>query len=198
MTENNEKLSSSKIHWIKKNRTFVILIGIVITIVLLAVLYYLLIIKQNKDVLTYENSRYGFKVDYPDDWRLGQEPTNSDGREISSPDDQVICRAYGFNNSLPNDSGQPQTTNQYVEWIIETEKQTAENTGFNLIDKSQSKLGGEEAMRLVFESDGKISDLIYSLNTEIGLGLSCEYDSSGQRQKYQNDFDLMLESFEIK
>ncbi|WP_214626548.1 hypothetical protein [Paenibacillus agaridevorans] len=43
---------------------------------------------------TYSNGRFGFTINYPEDWTLGEEPTNGDGIEITGKDGATIL-AYG-------------------------------------------------------------------------------------------------------
>ncbi|OUS77288.1 hypothetical protein B1748_09100 [Paenibacillus sp. MY03] len=43
---------------------------------------------------TYSNGRFGFTINYPEDWTLGEEPTNGDGIEITGKDGAMIL-AYG-------------------------------------------------------------------------------------------------------
>ena len=48
----------------------------------------------------YENSRYGFSLEYPSNWTPGEQTANNIGQEFFSPDDEVFCYAYGFENTL--------------------------------------------------------------------------------------------------
>lgn len=153
---------------------------------------------NNTEMLTYNNSRFGFSISYPANWQIGQAPANDDGRSITSPDKLVVCQAFGFNNSLTNDSGQPMTLDQYIEWSINMERQAVSENKVNIVDKSQIKLGDKTATRLVLDNNGEISDSVYTLDNKTGFGFSCNYDNLDQRQKYNDSFVLMYKSFTIK
>lgn len=204
MSENNDQTGNNH-SWIFKNKKTLLLIFLIICLSL--GLYYLVRqgrsqnIDQNNQTaifLTYENSRFGFSIQYPKNWQLGEAPTNKDGREISSADNQAECRAYGFLNTLTNDSGQAQTLDQYVDWVAENARGEAKNTNFSIIEKSSSKLDGYDAKRLVLNSNGAISDSIYAFKAEEGFGFSCEYKSLDQKEKFKAEFDSMSKSFKIK
>jgi hypothetical protein len=49
---------------------------------------------------TYHNPRFGFRIDYPADFRPQPEPTNGDGRRFTSPDGQNVLSAYAGYNAL--------------------------------------------------------------------------------------------------
>lgn len=43
---------------------------------------------------TYHNARFGYRIDYPADFKPQPEPTNGDGRRFVSPDGQTVLTAY--------------------------------------------------------------------------------------------------------
>jgi hypothetical protein len=46
---------------------------------------------------TYHNARFGYRIDYPADFKPQPEPTNGDGRRFVSPDGQTVltvCASY--------------------------------------------------------------------------------------------------------
>jgi hypothetical protein len=49
---------------------------------------------------TYFNPRYGYKLDYPESFIRGREPTNGDGLVFTSPDRQGTITVWGSNNAL--------------------------------------------------------------------------------------------------
>jgi hypothetical protein len=49
---------------------------------------------------TYHNDRYGYRIDYPADFRPQPEAGNGDGRRFVSPDGQTELSAYASYNAL--------------------------------------------------------------------------------------------------
>ena len=49
---------------------------------------------------TYHNARFGYRIDYPADFKQQPEPTNGDGRRFVSPDGQTVLTAYASYNAL--------------------------------------------------------------------------------------------------
>jgi hypothetical protein len=43
---------------------------------------------------TYHNARFGYRIDYPADFKPQREADNSDGRRFVSPDGQTVLTAY--------------------------------------------------------------------------------------------------------
>ena len=43
---------------------------------------------------TYHNARFGYRIDYPADFKPQPEPTNGDGRRFVSADGQTVLTAY--------------------------------------------------------------------------------------------------------
>jgi hypothetical protein len=54
---------------------------------------------------TYHNARFGYRIDYPADFRPQPEPDNGDGRRFVSADGQTVLTAYAGYNAL--DGGLP-------------------------------------------------------------------------------------------
>ncbi|UTR11984.1 hypothetical protein MM300_06730 [Evansella sp. LMS18] len=58
------------------------------------------------DWSTYENERFGFQVNYPSEWHIGQEPDNGDGVELYYVGaDQIYVFARHFDGEYPSDLG---------------------------------------------------------------------------------------------
>lgn len=54
----------------------------------------------------YENERFGFQVNYPSEWHIGQEPANGDGVELYYVGaDQIYVFARHFDGEYPSDLG---------------------------------------------------------------------------------------------
>jgi hypothetical protein len=49
---------------------------------------------------TYHNTRFGYRIDYPADFRPQPEAGNGDGRRFVSPDGQATLSAYASYNAL--------------------------------------------------------------------------------------------------
>ncbi|RZL15697.1 MAG: hypothetical protein EOO62_03290 [Hymenobacter sp.] len=49
---------------------------------------------------TYHNARFGYRIDYPADFRPQPEPANGDGRRFLSADGQMVLTAYAGYNAL--------------------------------------------------------------------------------------------------
>lgn len=49
---------------------------------------------------TYHNARFGYRIDYPADFRPQPESDNGDGRRFLSADGQVVLTAYAGYNAL--------------------------------------------------------------------------------------------------
>ena len=140
---------------------------------------------------TYENSRFGFSVDYPGNWDLGVAPTNNDGREFTSPDGDIACRGYGFNNSLLNNQGEPQTLNEFVDWL--TENMDYEE----VLERNNTTMDSKDAQELVSLADGIITRGVYVLGKGTGMGLVCSYFTKGIMEEQNENFVTMQQSFTI-
>ncbi|HET9503057.1 MAG TPA: hypothetical protein VFO93_05930 [Hymenobacter sp.] len=49
---------------------------------------------------TYHNARFGYRIDYPADFKSQPEPANGDGRRFVSADGQTVLTAYAGYNAL--------------------------------------------------------------------------------------------------
>ena len=54
---------------------------------------------------TYHNVRFGYRIDYPADFRPQLEPDNGDGRRFVSADGQTVLTAYASYNALDGGLG---------------------------------------------------------------------------------------------
>lgn len=147
--------------------------------------------KQNWQV--YKNARYGFNVAYPSSWELGVQEENNAGRSFYPKDNSIYCYAYGFANALTGTSGEPQTLEEFVNWLVN------DGTVSKILENSDAKLAGEKAKKLVYEqNDGKIKEAVYSLNQERGLGLYCIYENLQEKNKFGNSFNQIAASFKLE
>jgi len=176
-----------------------VVIGVLIIVILGLGAYFFL--KSSKETpepaeplswQTYENSRFGFSVDYPGGWSLAEAPTNNDGREFNSPDGDIACRGYGFNNSLLNDQGEPQTLSEFVDWL--TENPEIEK----VLERNNTTMDSKEAQELVTLNNGITARAVYALGTETGIGLVCSYPNKEIMDKQDENFATMKQSFAIK
>ncbi|MCF7845640.1 MAG: hypothetical protein K9L85_00195 [Candidatus Peribacteraceae bacterium] len=139
---------------------------------------------------TYENTSYGFRVQYPGNWNLGEADENNSGQAFNSPDQKAYCYAYGFPNALLNTNGEPQTLEEFIDWLIE-------NLHTKLLKKEAVALGDRTATHYLAEEEDGIREAVYALNDEIGWGLFCTYADSKSQEKYQDIFANMKDSFRI-
>lgn len=143
------------------------------------------------DWAIYENDRYGFTVDYPLGWTMSEAPTNNDGREFVSPDGKITCRGYGFANALTNEQGEPQSLEEFADWMLD--KEDIVQAG-----KNETSLDFEEAIELVWETkEGLVTQGIYTLDEEQGYGLSCVFKSEKDRKAFAPRFRIMASGFNI-
>lgn len=141
--------------------------------------------------LVYENSRYGFSIDFPPGWTLGEQEVNNTGREIYSPSKEITCYVYGFENALITEDGDPQSLEEFVEWL-------SDNRPF--ISRSSTKLSGITATDIVLENeDNSLMRAVYTmLDDASGRGFRCLYKNRDIIKSHNNDFNKMVESFDIK
>ena len=165
-----------------------LIITIVVSLIVGVIGFYIL--GSNGSWEQYSNSRYGFTVDYPSSWKLGEAPDNNDGREFISPDGSVSCRAYGFQNALVNSDGEPQTLYEFIAWLTDY-------PGIVVIDRSDRKFAGRPSTHIVFEQNGVISSAVYTLKPDVGYGFVCSYQSKESQKKHTGDFQHMTGSFRL-
>lgn len=144
---------------------------------------------------TYENSRYNFSLKYPRDWILGEQETNNAGREIYSPDETAICYAYGFANALMNDQGNPQSLEEFIDWLFNKDSDSNISA---ILHRQADSLSGKPAISLLIELESGYKEAIYILNKENGIGFYCIYPDMESMNKYTGDYSHMVDSFEIK
>lgn len=168
---------------------------LVIIIIIIAIILYVLSTKWlDLERETYENTRYGFSVKYPAVWTLGGVETNNAGREFYSPDEEVVCYAYGFANALLGASDKPQTLDEFIDWL--TDKDSASDI-IEIIQRETSRLAGKPAISLLIEQDSGYKKAIYTLGKETGIGFFCTYPNMETMNKYAKEYGQMVMGFEI-
>jgi len=180
--------SSNKINIWRAFFVASIVVGLLVLIALLC--YFFLDREWRGRTLTYENSRFSYSIDYPIGWVLGEAPTNNDGRDIVSENEEAMCSIFGFNNSLTSDSGGPQTLEEHVDWILSNEE-------IDLIERKDTKVDDADATYLHYNSMDSVVMAVYTLNQEEGLGFFCSYSSSDLAKKYKTTFEEMSESINL-
>ncbi|MBU0597158.1 hypothetical protein KKA94_03285 [Patescibacteria group bacterium] len=170
-----------------------IIIGLLIVVVLgLAVFF---ILKSNGWQI-YKNSRYEFSVEYPANWTLGEPETNNAGRTFIEPKTGVQCFAYGFANALTNEQGEPQTLEEFVDWLT-VDTRVGEGLYTNVIERTNTTLDGQSAVYVFMEQDMDLKEAIYTLGSEEGHGLYCMYNDKEEWNTYKNVFEKMKNSFKM-
>ena len=191
MMLNKEKTELEKTSLNKKKGWFLVLIIVVILAIIFGLIYYFILSKDWQGRwLVYENSRFGYSIEYPVDWTLGSAPTNNDGRNITSLDEETTCSVFGFANSLLSDSGDPQTLDEHVDWILT-------NEDVDLISREEVEIDGEEAIFIHYNSMGRVIKAVYTLNQEEGLGFWCSYYGSDSTEKNSEIFESMVSSIKV-
>lgn len=147
----------------------------------------------NLERKTYENSRYNFSLKYPQEWSLGEPETNNAGRGLYSPDGKALCYAYGFANALINEQGQPQTLEEFIDWLTGDLPDIKE-----LLQKENSTLASRPAIKLFIEETDGYKQAIYTLGKETGIGFHCAYPELETAQNYSEEFNNIVRSFDIK
>lgn len=163
---------------------------ITIVIIIIAVLAYFFWWQKEEEWPSYENSRYSFSLEYPSTWQLGEAETTNAGREFTSEDDDIYCYAYGFENAIITDDGDPQTLEEFIDWM-------KDEPNFELINGKQTDLGGYPAVELVTSADGKIRQAVYVLGKETGRGLFCVFENLKEKKNFGKDFLRIRKSFRI-
>lgn len=169
-------------------KTLIIIIGCLVLVIIIGFFIYLIIKSQN-NWQTYSNSRFNFRVQYPPGWKLGEAPTNNDGRTFTSPDGKIECSAYGLANALVTEAGQPQTLKEYIDWLV------SQDEIVTVIGKYDTTLAGQPAIELITKELGTINQAVYSLNDEAGRALLCIFQNDQDRIDFQKSFQKMADSF---
>lgn len=165
---------------------------IILAIILVIVFVYFYFLKEKGSVWqTYQNARYNFSLEYPPGWQLGEPETNNAGREFFSPDRKTQCYAYGFQNAIITEDNDTQTLKEFIDWLYGEQN-------IKVIEEKETVLGGHKAFEVISEENGKIKDAVYVLGQDTGRGLFCIFESQEARDKFQQTFDKMIESFKIE
>ncbi|MFH2063190.1 MAG: hypothetical protein ABIJ46_03505, partial [bacterium] len=146
---------------------------------------------------TYENARYSFSVSFPSGWRLGDAETNGAGRTLTDPKTGVECYAYGFANALQGESGEPQTLDEFVDWMVGNVGQIDGEYGMKVVERYAVDLDGRRAERLVTEDDQGYRESVYALGRQTGIGLFCSYSSLEERDRYSSTFSAMMDRISL-
>ena len=168
-----------------------IVLGIIGLLIIFVVLYFVVFSKWMGKWQTYENARYNFSIEYPTNWKLGDEEINNAGREIIAPNNNTTCYVYGFANALTGENGKPQTLEEFVQWLVNSDQE-------EITEQKETFLSQREAIYLHTKISNSQKDAVYTLTSDEGIGLFCSYNSSEQGTKDKEIFDHMLESLKIK
>ena len=152
--------------------------------------------RKTSDWKTYSNTRYEFWMDYPSGWVLGELETNNAGRELYSPNNEVYCYVYGFKNALTNDKGNPQSLDEFIDWLV-IDQRVGEGFYTEVLERNASLMDGKPAIHLLLEQDGGIKESVYVLGSDTGIGLFCIYFDMEERQRYKSTFNRMTNSIQI-
>jgi hypothetical protein len=136
----------------------------------------------------YENEKYGFVWYYPKGWTLTKEDVNRAAATLSPS--STTCSAYGFKNELINDKDQPQTLDEFMEWLFQSDET-------KIIKKTNTKLGGEDAKEAIWEDANGAHWGIYILNNEIGRAIICSFDKLLALKSNNLNFTLMKLRFKL-
>ena len=172
-----------------------VIIVIIMVVIFLFLLWKILFNTEWLDLerKTYENSRYNFSLKYPQEWILGEQEINNAGREFYSPDGKALCYAYGFNNALVNEQGEPQNLNEFIDWLTKDVVDIKET-----LQRENSVLASNPAIKLFIEETDGYKQAIYTLGKETGIGFYCIYSDFETAQEYSKEFDNIIRSFDIK
>lgn len=184
-------------------RKKILILSVVIVLAIAAVVivswFFLRKEEQKEEWPIYQNSRYNFSVQYPSGWQLGEAPTNNDGRTFFSPDQEIECSAYGFYNVLTDDAGNPQTLDEFIDWLVGEQDVGARDQGsVAVLEKSETTLSGYRAEHLITKEDTTIKEAVYALGQESGRGLLCIFKSREAQATFQKNFEKMRQSFKIE
>ena len=179
----------------KLSKWQLVIIVIIMVVVFLFVLWKIFFNTEWLDLerKTYENSRYNFSLKYPQEWILGEQEVNNAGRELYSPDGKALCYAYGFNNALVNEQGEPQNLNEFIDWLTDSSQDIKE-----ILQREDSVLDSNPAIKLFIEETNGYKQAIYALGKETGIGFYCIYPDFKTTQEYGKEFDNIIRSFDIR
>ena len=140
----------------------------------------------------YRNARYDFTVEYPPGWELNVAPDNNDGREFLSADGNTTCRAYGYINSLTNIQGDPQTLDEFIDWLVDGNMTTSE-----VIERNNTTLSGEPAIELILRDSEGTTHAVYTMDERTGRALTCFFNDVSSQKKFSDSFYRMAKSFTV-
>jgi|GEM_PF-1869962 hypothetical protein len=145
---------------------------------------------------TYANSRYEFQIDFPAEWELGDIEQNNAGRTFYPSNEEAFCYAYGFENALTNEHGNPQSLDEFIDWLAAEDGARA---GFNVkaIERNPSTLALEPAVHLLLGEDNGIKEAVYAIGKETGIGFFCTYANIDLRNNYKDIFNNIAASFRL-
>lgn len=150
------------------------------------------------DWVTYTNSRYGFRVDYPKAWQARQSQ-NGDGITVTVPgEDGVIFRAYGF------------ATSTFSLAKLESDKEAAERSAHGdlaVIERREITIDERPAIEAIWTFSTQPSDspltgalrmhTAFTLKGESGYAL--EYiGEDNVYSAFDGNYTTMLGSFKLK
>jgi eukaryotic-like serine/threonine-protein kinase len=158
------------------------------------------------DILTYQNSSYGIKIQYPANWTKDEgdfDPNDdvTDIVEFSSPSEsRSDSEPETVGISIEGFTDQNMTLDEYANSLITDYKKTL--TGFNLVesDTNNSMLAGRPAYKLVYTD---VEDDTNYKTMEIGtiIGDKVYYiEYIAEEERYTNylpTIQMMINSFEI-
>ena len=158
------------------------------------------------DILTYQNSSYGIKIQYPANWTKDEgdfDPNDdvTDIVEFSSPSENTSdSEPETLGISIEELTDENRTLDEYANSLITDYKKTL--TGFNLVesDTNNSMLSGRPAYKLVYTD--REDDTNYK-TMEIGtiIGDKVYYiEYIAEEERYTNylpTIQMMINSFEI-
>ncbi len=147
--------------------------------------------KPSQKWMGYENSRYDFSIDYPTDWQLGELEIGNAGRTFKDPKTDVECYAYGFANVLLSETGDPQTLNEFVDWLLDDPQ------NLRVIERKKTEMSGLPATYLLTEEGAIIKESVYVLGNESGIGFFCIYKDLIEKEKFKKTFNSMVVSMKI-
>ena len=165
---------------------------VLILFVLATIIFFFLFKKDTANTWqTYTNTRYNFSVDYPADWSLGEISENNDGREITSPDGKVTCRAYAFANALQNEQGDPQTLDEFINWLYDDPEY--------LLESSEATMANHDAYETLSQDEaGPYRQSTYVIEPDTGYGFYCLYADLDLKEENKDNYQLLVDSFSIQ
>lgn len=148
---------------------------------------------------SYQNSQYGFSVEYPSDWNVkeGQQGYVAD---FVSPDESAFDKYSEFLGvKVVSLASQPDTTVQQAAeaWEQQTVDATSTDSNLKIVDRKSSTVGGNEARTIVYTIN--IDNLPVKGSATITLknnnGYIFQYFAEREKyDKYLPDIEAILSS----